>query len=430
MTAGTIVQRYRALVSGVGFKGNVLRLGGGTALGQALSVLALPVITRLYHPDEMGVLAIFVAFVGFVSVGVTKRLDMAIVSARSDAEADHLLLAGILAALPTSALAGGMMALMIRWNVLSYGTLPPWTAVCAAAALLLTGVFTALRYWHVRRATFGALSRALVTQGAGRAVAAIALGAAGAGWAGLVSAEIVGRSFGIWRLLRDALAPIRRAWADGAAAWRRAIAAHAKFPLVVLPSSLVDALASLLPISLVAALFGSAAAGKFLLVQNLGALPASFVAVSVADVLHERLAAVRGRDARRVRRILAEALRALALCAAAIYVPAMLLAPWACGLVLGRRWADAGTLFTILAPVSMVNLVVNPVSRLFLVVNRQERKLAADVLRLVLPIGGLVIAARHPLGFWPSMLVFSGLSTVAYLVYLALVWQAATEPTP
>src|SRR5450631_490306 len=106
-------------IRGSRFAASVFKLGGGTALGQGLVVIATPVLTRLYGPEEMGVLGIFMAFVGFMSVGVGLRYEMAIVSAHADVEADHLLAASLLAAIPVSVISGIIMAVLIKYNFLS-----------------------------------------------------------------------------------------------------------------------------------------------------------------------------------------------------------------------------------------------------------------------------------------------------------------------
>jgi len=97
-----MIKRYwdkvkTAIKSGSGnhFYKNILKLASGTALGQGLVIASTPIITRLYSPDEMGVLGIFMAFAGFVSVGIGLRYEIAIVSASNQREADHLLAAAL-----------------------------------------------------------------------------------------------------------------------------------------------------------------------------------------------------------------------------------------------------------------------------------------------------------------------------------------------
>src|SRR3954464_573016 len=80
----------------------VLHLGGGTAGAQALILLTAPLLTRLYSPAEMGRFGVLLAFVAFTSVVVNLRFDMAIVSARTDIEADGLLAISAIVVIPMS----------------------------------------------------------------------------------------------------------------------------------------------------------------------------------------------------------------------------------------------------------------------------------------------------------------------------------------
>ena len=126
----------------------------------------------------------------------------------------------------------------------------------AVLGLAATGVFGALRYWHVARHEFAGVSRALTLQGAGRAGASVAFGLAGGGWAGLVLGDLAGRLVGIRRpgSGRAATSATSRAHSGGGPS--RRLREARRFPLVVLPSSVLDALAAALPIPVIATLFG------------------------------------------------------------------------------------------------------------------------------------------------------------------------------
>ncbi len=420
------VSRLRSFLSGNRFAGNVLKLAGGTALGQGLVVISTPVITRLYPPEQMGILGIFMAFVGFLTVGMGLRYEMAIVSARDDREANHLLVACLFFSLPASLLAGFILWFMIRYDLLSYGELPGWSAMAAVLALLVTGVFTALRYWHVRQAGFAEVSRALVSQGFGRSVVPIAMAWGQFGWIGLLVGEVAGRTLGVVRLLRgavpligEALRPFDKAY------YRSVLRANWKYPAVVLPSSLLDSLAAMLPLPLLAFFFGPAAAGQFLLVQRLSQLPAGLVSASVGDVFHSHLSDAYRREPGHVRAILWQVTKKLGAVSALTYLPLALVAPFIFGSLFGQKWAETGLLVAILAPVSLVGMVVSPVSRVLFVVNRSELKLIIDFVRLFVPALGLWGMHAMEYDFWHSVAVFSLLSTLNYLLYFGLIWYAS-----
>ncbi len=59
------------------FFGNILRIFLGTVLGQASSVLAAPILTRLYSPAEFGTLAVFSALLFTFSSIAALRYEMA-----------------------------------------------------------------------------------------------------------------------------------------------------------------------------------------------------------------------------------------------------------------------------------------------------------------------------------------------------------------
>ncbi|MGR7908328.1 oligosaccharide flippase family protein [Lysinibacillus capsici] len=56
----------------------------GTVLAQLIPILLSPVLTRLYSPDEFGILAVFISITSILTVFVNLRLDVAIMSAHEN----------------------------------------------------------------------------------------------------------------------------------------------------------------------------------------------------------------------------------------------------------------------------------------------------------------------------------------------------------
>ena len=61
-----------------GFLRSVFVLMTGTAIAQAISYLISPFLTRLYTPEEMGDLGIYIRLIGFFSAFATLRYELAI----------------------------------------------------------------------------------------------------------------------------------------------------------------------------------------------------------------------------------------------------------------------------------------------------------------------------------------------------------------
>ncbi len=61
-----------------GFIRSVGVLVGGTAAAQVLMVLVLPLLTRLYTPDDFSVLAVYASILGIVTIAACLRMEIAI----------------------------------------------------------------------------------------------------------------------------------------------------------------------------------------------------------------------------------------------------------------------------------------------------------------------------------------------------------------
>lgn len=53
-------------------------LVGGTAFAQALMVLVLPLLTRLYTPEDFNVLAVYASILSIISVAACLRLEITV----------------------------------------------------------------------------------------------------------------------------------------------------------------------------------------------------------------------------------------------------------------------------------------------------------------------------------------------------------------
>lgn len=408
-----------------GFARQVVVLSSGTALGQLILVAATPLLTRLYSPLEMGIFGLFGSFLGVASVAVCWRLEMGIVSATSRTEAARLLLLSVLVCIPTSVALGALLAVMIDRDLMSFGLLPSWVVAAGCLALVATGVFGALRYWHVGQQQFRVVSKATVAQAIGRVAASVGLGVAGLGWSGLLFGELLGRLLGItrlWQRARNTLAAELRH--GGRHRLRSSLSRAWQYPAVVLPSSLIDAAAAALPLPVIATLFGAPSAGLFALVWRVASVPSALIGASVADVFHAHAVDAHVRGGPELRRLLLRTMMRLAVLATGIYLPLCLLAPWAFGWAFGEQWQASGWLMAVLLPMWWTGAVVSPVSRLLIVVGRPALKLVFDLLYLVPPIAALYLLQER--GLPMAMLGYGLAASSAYLVFGALLFRVAS----
>jgi len=434
-------------------------LVGGAAVGPALALLALPVLTRLYTPSTVGAAATIVAWASVVSIVATARLELLVPGADTDEAAHALVRAGFWCA-TVVCLGVGIVA---TWLGLGDGvaggaaTTTTWSAAMTAslgAAIAWTLAATALRRAALVRAQ--AYTRAAEVQGWQGALRALLPLAAGSAWPGvpaLLASELVGRLLPLSRAHAGS-APHRRVPASpvpaspvpaspvsAIAALRTALPTAA----VLLPSGLLDALAIALPLPLVGRAHGVAAAGLFALAQRVVSAPAALVAPALGDLLHgdtaaQLRAATPGGSAPAapahpaappvlrpvLRPVLHHALRRLALGGGAVLLLIALLAPRFVAPLFGDRWTAAAPLLPPLALWSWAALIVVPTSRLLVLAGRSAWKLAYDVSALTLLLATVVLAPGATLvdTVWRIALG----QAAAYVVYAWLIDRACAHP--
>ncbi|MEO0473861.1 MAG: oligosaccharide flippase family protein, partial [Bacteroidota bacterium] len=69
---------------------NVITLVSGNMLATGLNLAALPVLSRLYLPDEFGIFGVFVAVIAVAVVVVNGGLELAIMLPKDEAAAQRL----------------------------------------------------------------------------------------------------------------------------------------------------------------------------------------------------------------------------------------------------------------------------------------------------------------------------------------------------
>jgi len=92
-------------------------------------------------------------------VVVCWRLDLAVATARTSNEAAGLAALCLAVSVPTSLLLALGLALLIQRHTLSFRDAVDVDVPLAVLGLTATGVFGALRYWHVARHEFAGVSR-------------------------------------------------------------------------------------------------------------------------------------------------------------------------------------------------------------------------------------------------------------------------------
>lgn len=420
-----MIRSLRQRIVGIMPKGQISRgimtLAGGTAAAQIITVGAMPIVTRLYSPAQIGVISLFVAFFLFWSPALSLRYEYALLIAQDDAESHAVHRLAALCVGMTSLIALPALSGLIKYHILGFELLPWWAVLFALPILFGYGQFMVYRSWALRAGAVNSITKASIARSAANAGTRITLGFAGGGIIGLFIAELAGAwgpAAALYRSVRMHFAPSRPA-VISSEMLRSTAKRYLKFPLFEMPSTLVNQLALTLPLPMIASLHGATAAGWFGLARAMVGIPNAQIGSAVADVFQVELArAVLDEDYHRARHLFYKLLTRLSLFGLAPLAGIILFAPWAVPFIFGNTWEKAGLAAAAIAPWLYASLVVSSLSRVLSVLQAQEYKLLYDAIALLLFVGVFLMARKTGMAFVPMIIALSSAGVISYLIYL------------
>jgi O-antigen/teichoic acid export membrane protein len=234
-------------------------LVGGTAGSQLVMLLASPLLTRLFSPEEFGLLAVYTSFLALFTVVTSLRYELAIPLPTDEKEAVNVVILSLLIVVAISLIS----ALMVIFSGAALATLFGVSTLSDYLWFLPIGVFfvgtyQVFNFWAIRQKNFGGISKTrikqaittLIIQLIGYKLGVAALIGGHAGGQGVGSLALAGNSFKRNFFYQVSLSGIVTA------AQR-----YRKFPLYSTWAGLFNTLGGQLPLLMFAALFSPVAAG-------------------------------------------------------------------------------------------------------------------------------------------------------------------------
>jgi|TARA_B100002003_G_scaffold205199_1_gene198502 O-antigen/teichoic acid export membrane protein len=405
-----------------GGAGGVLRgmatLALGAGMARVVGIAVIPILTRLYTPEEYGVLAAFTALILVVTPLMGLCYGMALPLPRRDETAMNLLLlAGLITLVMTLGMAlalwFGAPALL---GLISMEAMIPWWWLLPLG-MLGAGLFETMSFWATRRKAYRPLAQAQVIQTSLGAAAQVLLGLAGVKPAGLLIGHAIQRSAGTLSLGSIFGGEFRRL-ARQATLRRLLLAAHRHraFPIFRLPSQLLTSISAQGPLLLASALYGAEDAGRLGLALMALGVPMAMFGLTMGRAYYAEIAALGPRRPAEIRALSRAVLKRISLVAAVPTLVLFCLGPSIFRIAFGAEWEEAGALASRLAIYLLGQFLWASISYI-LHVFEQERILIGLSLQRAL-LMALTFAVGYGLGLeiTDTILLYSLLLTTHYAV--------------
>ncbi|MEM2045975.1 MAG: oligosaccharide flippase family protein [Candidatus Bathyarchaeia archaeon] len=401
------------------FARNVAVLAGGTALGQAISVLASPILTRLYTPDDFGVLAVYSSILGILSVVASWRYELAIPLPDKDEDAVSLVALSLGIVLLMSFLVGlGIWLLgnqIVQW--VNTPALRPYIWFLPVGVLLV-GWYQVFNYWAVRNKDFVVIAKTKLNQGIGSASTQVVAGFLKFGPVGLLIGQVLGQSAGVLGLALQFWKNQRTTGFNivniGFIAQR-----YKRFPLLSVWPAFVNSIGLQLPILALSGIYGSQVTGWFALTNKVFGVPLSLISASTASVLLGQAAEDCRLGNNHMNMLFWKVIRQQSL----IVLPILLfvpLYPIVFPLIFGQDWKQSGIYASVWIFAMVANFITSPIGGILDVLERQDLFIIRELCRLVMVGSTIAVSVRFSLSPFEMLSILAGFMVLFAFIYAGL----------
>ena len=402
------------------FVRNILTLMTGTAIAQAIPVLISPILSRLYTPEDFGVLGLFMSIAAVLGVIATGRYELAIMLPEKKRDAYNLLALSLFLTLVVSVFTL-ILVLIFKKTVTLFFDEPgiePWLYLLPVVVLFV-GIFQAFNYWSTRQKTFKRNAVGRVSQSTIMSATNVGMGIAKAGSSGMILGYILGQFVGALVLAWQTLTHLKEFRKE---ITRKEIIENAKkyksFIRINTPHAFIDSLQNNGIIYLIMYFFSKMILGSYFFAFRVLKAPVGLIGNAIYQVFYQK-ATEALKERREIQTLVKRIYRNLFLIGFPVFLLLFIFAQPVFTFVFGEKWEISGEIAQILMPWLFLNFMVSPVSCIAIIMNKQREAMFITFVDIFLKVIAIVIGGisnDFKLGF----IIMSTLCSL--LMIFALFW--------
>ena len=270
------------------FGRNLLTLMTGTIVAQAIPIAISPILTRIYSPEDFGLLALFLAILSLFSVAVNARYESAVMLPKKDEDAINIFALGIII---NSTISLTLFIIIVLFNdsitnMLGNSNISVWLYFIPLT-LFFTGLFNILNTYNNRQKHYRDIADATILKSMVMAVVQVGVGLVKSGASGLISGQILSQFFANMRLLKNITTNRKLIDSIGILKIIALAKKYKNFPKFSLPSAFANVLSGHLSNILISIFYSVTTLGFYSIVQRVLGIPSAMMGQSIGQVYYE-----------------------------------------------------------------------------------------------------------------------------------------------
>ena len=397
------------------FSRNVLTLMTGTTIAQAIPIAITPILTRLYSPEDFGVLALFVAVTSILGSVANGRYELAIMLPEDDEGAINLAALGVLIASIFSLLLF-IPAIFLNAQItdlLGNQAISFWLYL-VPIVVWLVGLYNVLNYLNIRKKLYKDIARATIYKSTAMATVQLAYGFIKASASGLIWGQIAANVAANAKLAKNAIQHYELKTVHWSAL-KRIGKRYLDFPIYSMWAILANTLATHLVNIMISLYYTVATLGFYSLAQKILGMPSALIGNSIGQVYFQQATKEKQATGKAIKTFDATA-KKLLIVSLVFFTPLYFILPDVFSFAFGNEWRVAGEYGQIVLPLFVIRFIAAALSNTNNIFEKQRIALLWQLMLLFLSVMVILVSVWLSIDFREYLKIYVIVILIHYLL--------------
>jgi len=404
------------------FSKNVLTLMTGTTIAQAIPIAISPILTRIYSPQDFGVLALFVAISSIFGSIANGRYELAIMLPKKDEDAINIFALGFII---VSILSIFLLLIVVVFHdnilhILKNENISMWLYFIPISVFFI-GVFNLLNYFNTRKKQFKDLAQATVLKSIITAVVQLGIGFLSSSATGLISGQLASWFVANIKLVKNT---IKNKILISKISKVKIVALAKKykdFPKFTMWAGLLNTSSTHFTNILISSMFNIKTLGFYSLSQRMLGIPSSLIGSSIGQVFFQEAMKEKHTIGTSLK-VFKTTLKKLLIISIPFFVIMFIFVEDIFAFIFGEEWRMAGIYTKSLVPFFMIQFIVSPLTAINQIYLKNKNVMFWQGGLLIIYLIILYISKQIHAEFIDVLKYFSIYLSLYYLFHLFLLY--------
>lgn len=390
----------------------------GTTIAQAIPIAISPILTRIYTPEDFGLVALFLAIASIFGSIASMSYELAIVVPDKDEDAINIFALGLIFTFIMSLI---LLILVVLFNddlinILGNEEIGFWLYF-VPVSVFFAGLFNILKYFNTRKKNYKDIANVTIAKSIILVVIQLSIGFIKQGATGLIAGNLASNVFSNVKLFKNILKDkvlISKISKEKIIAVAKKYKNFSKFSM---PSAILNTASLQVPIILLGIFFNTAIVGFYSLSNKLVRMPIGVIGYSIGNVFYQKISNLKD-NKEALKKLTLKTYKKLLQIGIFPFSTLVVFGDCIFSFVFGEQWIIAGEYVQVLALWMFVVFISSPLSNLCFILEKQKQAMYFNLTMFVINAFIISFGAFFFQDSYQTILIFGITGLLFWILWL------------